>query len=86
MKNYFSVLILRDFTFTFFIIVDGSILFFFFFTGDTHGQKEAIVDRLMELHNKLQVIITDYQILLQMLISFFKNLAEVSIPFYLKSL
>ncbi|PNF38127.1 hypothetical protein B7P43_G14605, partial [Cryptotermes secundus] len=45
--------------------------------GDTHGQKEAIVARLMELHNKLQVIITDYQILLQMLISFFKNLAEL---------
>ncbi|KAJ4429612.1 hypothetical protein ANN_21798 [Periplaneta americana] len=45
--------------------------------GDTHGQKEAIVESLMELHNKLQVIITDYQVLLQMLISFFKNLAEL---------
>jgi hypothetical protein len=54
---------------------------FFVFPGDTHGQKEAIVDRLMELHNKLQVVITDYQILLQMLISFFKNLAEVSMIF-----
>jgi hypothetical protein len=54
------------------------------FAGDTHGQKDAIVDRLMELHNKLQVIVTDYQILLQMLISFFKNLAEVSVPFNFK--
>lgn len=43
-----------------------------------------LVDRLMELHKKLQVIITDYQILSQMLISFFKNLAEVSMIFNLK--
>jgi hypothetical protein len=35
----------------------------------------------MELHKKLQVTVTDYQILSQMLISFFKNLAEVSIIF-----
>ena len=45
-----------------------------------------IVDRLMELLKKLQVTITDYQILSQMLISFFKNLAEVSIIFNVKLL
>ncbi|KAJ9596373.1 hypothetical protein L9F63_012601, partial [Diploptera punctata] len=45
--------------------------------GDTHGQKESIMEKLLELHNKLQIIITEYQILLQMLISFFKNLAEL---------
>ena len=58
----------------------------FCFSGDTHGQHEVIVDRLMELLKKLQVTITDYQILSQMLISFFKNLAEVSIIFNLKLL
>ncbi|XP_066996542.2 titin isoform X1 [Anabrus simplex] len=45
--------------------------------GDSHGQKEIIIDKLMELHNKLTLTITEYQILLQMLISFFKNLSEV---------
>jgi len=76
--EHFNSLILKDFPLTLVpVIANGNCVIF---PGDTHGQKEAIVDRLMEIHNKLQVIVTDYQILLQMLISFFKNLTEVSVP------
>ncbi|XP_063235498.1 titin isoform X2 [Bacillus rossius redtenbacheri] len=45
--------------------------------GDCHSEKEQIVGKLTQLHSKLQVAMTDYQILLQMLIAFFKNLAEL---------
>ncbi|XP_049784509.1 titin isoform X1 [Schistocerca cancellata] len=45
--------------------------------GESQGQKEEMTAKLIDLHGKLQVIATDYQILLQMLIAFFKNLAEL---------
>ncbi|XP_046998678.1 muscle M-line assembly protein unc-89 isoform X3 [Schistocerca americana] len=45
--------------------------------GESQGQKEEMTAKLIDLHGKLQVIATDYQILLQMLIAFFKNMAEL---------
>nr|CAD7442106.1 unnamed protein product [Timema bartmani] len=47
--------------------------------GDSQGEKDTVVGKLTEQHEKLQGIVTEYQVLLQMLIAFFKNLAEVHI-------
>ena len=45
--------------------------------GDTGGQKDAIVNELLKVHSRFQARIAEYQLLLNMTIQFFKNLAQV---------
>ncbi|XP_075228866.1 zormin isoform X2 [Lycorma delicatula] len=45
--------------------------------GEIANRDDTVIIRLKELQQKLQTIITEYQILLEMLISFFKNLTEL---------
>ncbi|XP_046401656.1 titin isoform X2 [Ischnura elegans] len=45
--------------------------------GDTEVQKDQVIKNLMELHQKFQMICTEYQILVQMLIAFFRNMSEL---------
>ncbi|KAG8223451.1 hypothetical protein J437_LFUL001943, partial [Ladona fulva] len=45
--------------------------------GNTQGQKDAIIKSLSDLYQKFQLISTEYQILVQMLIAFFKNMSEL---------
>lgn len=46
--------------------------------AEVQNQDEGVLKQLKSLQEKLQQIVTDYQVLLEMLISFFKNLSEVS--------
>ena len=48
--------------------------------GDTGGQKDAIVNELLKVHSRFQARIAEYQLLLNMTIQFFKNLAQVLPP------
>ncbi|XP_013393635.1 titin [Lingula anatina] len=45
--------------------------------GDTKGQKDQIVNELLKVHQRFQARITEYQILLNMTIQFYKNLHQV---------
>ncbi|XP_071443400.1 titin isoform X2 [Hetaerina americana] len=45
--------------------------------GETEVQKDQVIKNLMELHQKFQLICTEYQILVQMLIAFFRNMSEL---------
>lgn len=45
--------------------------------GDTRGQKDQIVNELLKVHDRFQARIAEYQVLLKMTITFFKNLHQV---------
>ena len=45
--------------------------------GDTKGQKDQIVNELLKVHTRFQARITEYQLLINMSIKFFKNLSQV---------
>ena len=47
--------------------------------GDTKGQKDQIVNELLKVHTRFQARITEYQLLINMAIKFFKNLSQVKI-------
>ena len=47
--------------------------------GDTRGQKDQIVNELLKVHTRFQARITEYQVLINMTIKFFKNLDQVLI-------
>lgn len=45
--------------------------------GDTKGEKDKIISELVKVHQRFQARINEYQILLKMTITFFKNLHQV---------
>lgn len=48
------------------------------------GQNEDgkdVLEKLTDLQGKLQTVLSDYQVLVQLLLSFFKNVSEVSMQF-----
>lgn len=47
--------------------------------GDTRGQKDQIINELLKVHDRFQARITEYQVLLKMTVTFFKNLRQVSL-------
>lgn len=46
--------------------------------GQNEDGKE-VLEKLTDLRGKLQAVLSDYQVLMQLLMSFFKNVSEVSI-------
>ncbi|RZF40114.1 hypothetical protein LSTR_LSTR011242 [Laodelphax striatellus] len=46
-------------------------------TGEVPNRDDSVLIKLKELEDKLHVMISDYQVLLEMLISFFNNLSEL---------
>lgn len=67
------------------VVLNWSYFFVFFSTGEITNRDDTVIVRLKELQQKLQTIITEYQILLEMLIAFFKNLTEVILFFFILS-
>ena len=45
--------------------------------GDTHGQKDQIINELLKVHTRFQARINEYQVLLNMTVKFFTNLNQV---------
>ncbi|XP_046554795.1 uncharacterized protein LOC124264120 [Haliotis rubra] len=45
--------------------------------GDTKGEKDKIISELVKVHQRFQARINEYQILLKMTITFFKNLHQL---------
>ena len=52
--------------------------------GDTKGQKDQIVNELLKVHTRFQARITEYQLLINMAIKFFKNLSQASVILMLR--
>ena len=45
--------------------------------GDTGGEKEGVVDELVQTHTRFQSRLSEYVTLLEMTLNFFTNLEEV---------
>lgn len=45
--------------------------------GDTHGEKEKLVNELLETHQQLQQTSTQFEVLTSMTVTFFRNLHQV---------
>nr|XP_006823021.1 PREDICTED: titin-like [Saccoglossus kowalevskii] len=46
--------------------------------GDTHGEKDLIVNELVKVHQRFQARLNEYQILLTMTISFYKSVTTLT--------
>ncbi|CAH1789041.1 unnamed protein product, partial [Owenia fusiformis] len=45
--------------------------------GDTHGQKDQIVNELLKVHTRFNARVSEYKVLINMTIRFFKNLHQL---------
>lgn len=45
--------------------------------GESITQRDKLISQLLELNQRFTILVSEYQVLLQMMIHFFKNLAEV---------
>jgi len=45
--------------------------------GDTHGQRDQIINELMRVHTRFQARVAEYSTLLNMAVKFFQDLAKV---------
>jgi len=47
-------------------------------TGESITQRDKLISQLLELNQRFTILVSEYQVLLQMMIHFFKNVAEVN--------
>lgn len=45
--------------------------------GDTHGQRDQIVNELLRVHTRMQARVNEYRILLGMAVRFYEDLSKV---------
>ena len=50
--------------------------------GDTKGEKEHMVSELLQVHQRFQCRMNEYQILIKMSIEFYRNITQVFLLFY----